>query len=113
MTGEDLRPVDSVIIGRRLTRAEPSGRFEKRAGFRRRRPLYEAHYQGDGDMEQQRPERRAKNKSQQPHGESVDGDARQFGIPRPFDRRALGVHSDIPVSGTDIWSVHRQIAHDG
>ena len=73
--------------------------------------MEQPHYQGGGDMEQQRPERRAKNKSQQPYDQGVDGYARQFGVPRPFNRRVSGVHIDIPISRTDIGSVDRQVGH--
>jgi len=62
-------------------------------------------------MEQQRPERRAKDKSQQPYDEGVEGDARQFRVPRPFNRRVSGVHMGIPISRTDIGSVDCQVGH--
>jgi hypothetical protein len=95
-----LEPADVYSGG-----SAPSERL-KTSRFSTAVRLYEAHYQGDGDMEQQRPERCAKNKSQQPYDDGVDGDARQFGVPR-----LLGVHFDIASSLTDIGSVDCQVGH--
>src|SRR5271170_5863922 len=85
-----------IARGWRRVRGDPPGREPQRPALDASSSYTKRALPAERKMEQQRPESRPKNKSQQPDGESAAGETGQFGISSLFSCRASDVHLESP-----------------